>query len=173
MSGPSVIAVIANDEVQDAQALLARIVANWRERGLRVAGVLAEDREEEGACSAGFLRDIGTGTRFSIQLDAAPAGASCHLDARGVEGACEALLPQVGDADIVVLSKFGKLEATGQGLWPAFASAASAGIPLLTTVSPRHVAAWNAWAPAAEWLEAGEGSVERWRRQAQSARPGH
>ena len=170
MTEPSIIAVIANNEAQDSQALLSRMAAGWRENGWRVAGVLAEDHEGEGACSAGFLRDIGTGARFSIQLGAAPAGTSCHLDARGVEGVCDVLLPQVGNADIVVLSKFGKLEAMRQGLWRAFASAAAAGIPLLTTVSPRHMAAWNGWAPAAEWLEAEEASLERWRRKAQSVR---
>lgn len=165
MSGLSVIAVIANNEAQDSQVLLSGMAAHWRKQGLRVAGVLAEDHNGEGACSAGFLRDVGTGARFSIQLDAAPSGTSCHLDAHGVEGACEVLLPQLGDADIVILSKFGKLEAMQQGLWRAFSSATAAGIPLLTTVSSRHRDAWNAWAPEAEWLEAGEIPIELWRQK--------
>jgi len=169
MTEPSAIAVIANNEAQDSQVLLARMAANWRKQGLRVAGVLAEDHEGEGACSAGFLRDIGTGARFSIQLDAAPSGTSCHLDARGVEGICDVLLPQVGDADIVILSKFGKLEAMRQGLWRAFACAVAAGIPLLTTVSSRHRQAWTVWAPKAEWLDAGDASLERWRQKASPA----
>lgn len=72
------------------------------------------------------------------------------------------MLDRIASADIVVLSKFGKMEATGQGLWPAFAAAKAAGKPLLTTISRRHVEAWTAFAPAAVWLDAAVPSIERW-----------
>jgi hypothetical protein len=61
-----------------------------------------------------------------------------------------------------VLSKFGKLEAMEQGLWPAFTAAVAAGKPLLTTVSARHIEAWRALAPAPIWLEPDGRSIERW-----------
>jgi transposase len=38
--------------------------------------------------------------------------------------------------DLVVLSKFGKLEAAGGGLSAAFTTAGAAGVPVLTSVSP-------------------------------------
>lgn len=113
-------------------------------------------------CSAAFLRDVALGRRFSIQLDAAPAGTSCHLDAAGIGEACAGLLPQIAGADIVVLSKFGKTEAAQQGLRAAFSGAIAAGRPLLTTVSPKHAEAWAAFAPRAVWLEPDSGAIERW-----------
>jgi hypothetical protein len=113
-------------------------------------------------CSAGFLRDLASGRRFSIQLDAPPAGSSCHLDATGMEDAGTGLLAQIPDADIVVFSKFGKLEAARQGLWTAFAAAVSAGKPLLTTVSPRHMESWNACAPAALRLDGDAAAIAQW-----------
>lgn len=162
MTMPRPMAAIANREGQDSQNLLSGIVASWREAGVRVVGVLAENSDAEGACSAAFLRDIASGRRYSIQLDAAPAGTTCHLDAAGISDACARLLPQIPHADIVLLSKFGKTEAKGEGLWAAFYGAATAGAPLLTTVSPKHAEAWTAFAPDATWLEPDPRSILRW-----------
>lgn len=162
MAARSEIAVIGNRDGLDTQALLAGAACAWRGAGARLAGVLAEDDTGEGPCSAGYLCDIASGKKYSIQLDAPPAGTTCHLDADGVEGASAGLLAQIPAADIVVLSKFGKLEAMQKGLWPAFAAAVAAGKPLLTTVSPKHADAWNAFAPAATWIAGDRAAVDRW-----------
>jgi nucleoside-triphosphatase THEP1 len=162
MSETSAIAVIAGRDGQDLQALLSGAAARWRRAGMRLAGLLAEGHDGEGVCSAAYLRDLTTGERFSIQRDAPPPGTSCHLDAAGMDEACDAVLARMGGADIVVLSKFGKLEAMQQGLWRCFCASARAGTPLLTTVSSRHAEALRAWAPAACWLEPGDGAIEAW-----------
>jgi len=164
------IAVIANREGLDSQALLARAAGAWRTAGLRVVGVLAENNDTEGMCSAGFVRNIGSGTRYSVHLDTPPAGKTCHLDAEGMHEACAGLLGQIPSADIVVLSKFGKLEAMQQGLWPAFTAAVTTGKPLLTTVSSSQMEAWTAFAPAALWLGADDPSIQEWSRRWQASR---
>jgi hypothetical protein len=46
----------------------------------------------------------------------------------------------------VVLSKFGKLEAGGSGLFGAFKAALEAQIPLLTSVSPAFEKQWEQFA---------------------------
>jgi len=164
------IAVIANRTGLDSQTLLSEAVARWREAGIVIAGLLAKDSESEGSCSAAFLRDIATGRSFSIQLDAAPAGTACHLDTAGLDEACAVLLPRIASADLIVLSKFGKTEAGGSGLWAAFSGAIAAGKPLLTTVSPKHAAAFHAFAPDAVALEPDMQSLERWRQAAMALR---
>lgn len=161
MIAPNSVAAIANREGVDAQSILADVVAEWQAAGLAVAGVLAE-RNTDGQCSAGFLTDIASGQRYSIQLDMPPAGTVCHLDAAGMEAAGTGLLAQIEGADLVVLSKFGKLEAMHGGLRPAFAATVAAGKPLLTTVSFKHFDAWKAFAPSALWVEADDGSIQRW-----------
>jgi nucleoside-triphosphatase THEP1 len=168
MAVPCSRAVIANREGQDSQAFLSTAAAEWRDAGLRVAGVLAEDNEAGGTCSAGFLRDIASGRKYSVHLETPPVGATCHLDASGMDNACTGLLGQIASVDIVLFSKFGKLEATRKGLWPAFSAAVAAGKPLLTTVSPKHFEAWKAFAPDAAWLDADVLSIEQWRRAATS-----
>ena len=165
MSASNRIAVLTNPGTDDAQHLLARSAEAWRGSGARVVGVLAEPGEStNAACSAGFLRDIGSGRRFAMALAHPPINTRCHLDAEGVQAACSQLLDQIPGADIVLLSKFGKLEASRKGLWPAFTMAISAGKPVLMTVSAKHVDALKAIAPDAAWLAADATSLDRWRR---------
>lgn len=163
MAGSHTIAIVANREGGNSAALLARMAAEWQADGASVVGVLAQDNDDaEATCSAGFLHDIGSGRSYSIHLDASPPDTVCHLDASGMSQACASLLGQIASADIVILSKFGKLEAVGKGLWPAFAAAVAAGKPLLTTVSPKHADALRAFAPAAAWLKADGPSLAHW-----------
>lgn len=168
MTRPIAIAALANREGQESQPLLREAANSWREAGARVVGVLAENNDAGGTCSAAFLIDIASGRRFSIQLDATPVGTNCHLDADGIEEACIGLLAQIPRADVVLLSKFGKTEAAGQGLWPAFRSTIAAGTPLLTTVSPRHAEAWAAFAPGAIWLEPDVRAIGQWWQRAKN-----
>jgi nucleoside-triphosphatase THEP1 len=162
------IAVIANRENLDSQAVLSHAITAWREAGVSVVGVLARNNDGDATCSAGFLRDIVSGKEFSIQLDTPPIDTTCHLDAAGLENAGANLLGQIPSADIVVLSKFGKLEAAHEGLWPVFQAAIAAGKPLLTTVSPKHNEAWHLFAPAASWLAGDQESITQWWRTFQA-----
>ncbi len=72
------------------------------------------------------------------------------------------MLSQIPDSDVVVLSKFGKLEAAGSGLAPAFAAAIAAGKPVLTTVSDLHRDAWRRLAPDAIGLAADVAAIRDW-----------
>jgi Protein of unknown function (DUF2478) len=145
------------------QALLATAVAEWKAAGVRVAGVIAEAHNlPNRACSAGFLRDIGSGKAYSMFLETPPSGTSYHLYATGVEGACAAVLGQIIYSDVVVLSKFGKLEAAWGGLAPAFTAPIAAGKPVLTTVSDLHQAACYGLAPDALRLPAGAAAIRDW-----------
>jgi hypothetical protein len=49
-------------------------------------------------------------------------------------------------ADVVVLSKFGKLEAARGGLCDAFRAAILADLPIITTVSPLLADEWSQFA---------------------------
>lgn len=157
------IAVVEGTDSEGIQALLAATATGWRTGSARIAGVTAEAHgRPERPCSAGVLRDIATGERFSIHLETTPEGTTCHLDAAGVEAACAHLIGQIAGSDLVILSKFGKLEAMGQGLFPAFEAARAAGKPLLTTVSEKHRDAWEAFAPEAAHLEADPAALAAW-----------
>ena len=67
-------------------------------------------------------------------------------------------------ADLVVLSKFGKLEAARSGLADAFRAAIEADLPILTVVSPAAAEEWELF--AAPWLfqflDASPEALEGW-----------
>jgi len=52
----------------------------------------------------------------------------------------------VSGCDVIVLNRFAKLEAQRQGLMSAFAAAAEANVPVLTSVSPAFQEAWERFA---------------------------
>jgi len=68
----------------------------------------------------------------------------CHLDGIGAVAAADGVQGDIeAGCDLVLLNKFGKLEIAGDGLASAFRAAISAGLPLLTSVSPAHDEAWR------------------------------
>jgi hypothetical protein len=146
-----------------AQALMKDAIALWESKGLHVAGLVEETHGlPDRVCNAGILRDIVTGSTYSIYLETPPSGKTCHIDPRGAERACTAVLERIGKSDLVVLSKFGKLEASRGGLFRAFAAAIEAGMPVLTTVSGKHLSAWREFAPNAVTLPADIAALEGW-----------
>jgi nucleoside-triphosphatase THEP1 len=157
------IAAVLADDGTSTQTLLAAMVADWRDSGVKIAGVIGElhglpDR----TCGAGFLRDIASSKPYRIYLETPLRQTACHLDAAGVASACRAVLEQISMSDLVVLNKFGKLEAPGEGLAPAFELAISAGKPVLTTVSGRHRGAWCTFAPDTSFLAADKAALQNW-----------
>jgi nucleoside-triphosphatase THEP1 len=167
MSATGRIGVISGSDSNAAQAAIAASVAVWRAAGAKVAGVLPEEHGLQGrSCGAGYLRDIASGERFAIYRDVPAEGSACHIDAEGVEAACSAILGYIAASDLVVLNKFGKLEATRQGLWRALEAAVAAGKPLLLALSAKHVEAFRALAPDAVYLEPDQAMLDRWWRAA-------
>ncbi len=165
MSAP-LIAAITGADGSAVQRCLADFAAR-RSGVFRVAGVVevfdAPLLPESGKASA--LRCIPGGDRFALFQDLGPAAMSCSVLPEGVIAAGEAVRAEIArGCDVVVLSKFGKLEAeNGSGLVGAFADALAAGVPILTSVSPRHGAAWERFAaPLFVSLPVSDDAVEQW-----------
>lgn len=141
------IAVVQGAPSVQVQRLFQGLVERWQPT-VRLAGVVAEDHGlADRACAAGFLRSLADGERFPIFQDLGPGSTACHLAGGGATAAAAAVRRDIAEGcDLVVLSKFGKLEAEGRGLRDAFGAAIEAGVPLLTSVSGKFVAAWESFA---------------------------
>lgn len=167
------IAVVEGADSESIQRLFATFAAGLRAAGVKVAGAIAQASPlPDSICSAGLLRTIGADRSYPIYLEAAPAGTSCHLDATGVDRACAAVLADLPGSDLVVLSKFGKLEAMRGGLFPVFEAAVAAGTPILTTASAKHRQAWLAFAPDAAVIGADIAAMKAWWRAAAKVKAG-
>jgi len=158
------IAVVRGALSAVVQELLATFVARWQAK-IRVTGVLAESHGlPDRACSAGYLRTVNGSERFSMFQDPGSGSTACHLEGAGVLAAAEWVRADISTGcDLVVLSKFGKLEAAGTGLRDAFAAAIEAGVPLLTSASPAVDTAWRAFAsPIYSVLAADADAIDAW-----------
>jgi drug/metabolite transporter (DMT)-like permease len=166
------IAVVRGASNAEIQEIFRALAEDWQPE-LRLAGVVAESHGlADRFCPAGYLRNLATGTRFSIFHDLGPGTAECHLDGVGaVAAAADVQRDIAAGCDLVVLNKFGQLEAAGDGLAGAFRAAVATHLPLLTSVSPAHDQAWRQFADRQyAILPADPAAIDLWRRTVQTRR---
>ncbi len=159
------IAALSGASGPSNQALLADFVKKRRAEGLRVAGLVeVSEKAESGACGHLSVVDVATGARIAISQDLGPGSTACNLDPGGVAEACAATQRAIEQgADLVVLSKFGKLEAARGGLCDAFAAAIEAELPIVTTVNPVMRQDWTRFAgPLSDDVFASVEALEAW-----------
>jgi hypothetical protein len=160
-----IIAVVRGASNAEIQGIFRALADQWRPQ-VRLAGLVAEDHGlADRHCQAGYLRNLTSGARFSIFHDLGPGVAMCHLDGIGAAAAAAGVQSDIAaGCDLVLLNKFGKLEAAGDGLAGAFRAAITAGRPLLTSVSPAHDGAWRRFADREfAVLPADPAAIEAWR----------
>jgi len=164
------IAVVQGAPSAEVQALFRSLAERWRSSS-RLAGVIAEDHGlPDRACTAGYLVSLASGERFQIFQDLGPGSKGCHLAGAGALAAAGTVQRDVAaGCDLVVLSKFGNLEKNGGGLRDAFTAAIEAGIPVLTSVSPAYMAAWQDYAaPISVTMPADADQIDAWWRSVRS-----
>ncbi len=164
MAGPK-IAAVSGASGSSNQALLADFVKRRRTEGLRVAGLVeVAERAEAGACGRLSVMDVATGASIAISQNLGPGSTACNLDPGGLAEACAAAQRAIeSGADLVVLSKFGKLEAARGGLCDAFAAAIEAELPIVTTVNPVMREDWTRFAgDLSDDVFASEDALEAW-----------
>jgi nucleoside-triphosphatase THEP1 len=158
------------------QTLLDEFAQRRARDGLRVAGVVEDsDCAHDGACKKFSVRDLLSGETISISQDLGRGSTACNLDPAALVRACGRIETAISEgADIVVLSKFGKLEAARSGLADAFRAAIEADIPVLTVVSPAAAEEWeNFAAPLFQFVDPSCEALEFWwARQAPKRAPG-
>jgi hypothetical protein len=145
------------------QQALRRFVDRWA-KSCRLAGVI-ERRTGSGARITTQLETIADGSTFPLFQNLGSGSSGCALDATGPIQAGEAVKRQIAEGcDLVVLSKFGKLEAeSGSGLLPAFVAAFEHNVPVLTAVAPKYEAAWTRFAnPFFTFLPLDDFAIDQW-----------
>jgi hypothetical protein len=130
------------------QSTFERIVADCRRRGLRVAGVLQHPvcSDAAGHCDVA-LEELTTGVWTDLFEDRGPGASGCRLDVAAL-AEVNGKVARSFDADpaLLVLNKFGKVEAEGRGLLDLVAIAVDRGIPVVIGVPIRNLPAWRGFA---------------------------
>ena len=156
------IAAISGADGAAIQQLLCAFVQR-QPSSVKVAGVIEES--VPGARRSSVIRQIADDLAHPVFQNLGAGASGCALDPAGISLASEAVLREVeAGCDLVVVSKFGKLEAvSGAGFVPVFAAAMEAGIPAITSVSPKYADAWARFAgPYFMQLPAEPEAIDAW-----------
>lgn len=156
------IAAISGADGAVIQQLLNSFVKR-QPQSTRVAGVIEE--AVTGARRSTVIRQITDNLAYPVFQNLGAGATGCALDPNGISVASEAVLREIeAGCDLVVVSKFGKLEAeSGAGFVPVFIAAIDAGVPAITSVSPKYAEAWARFAgPYFTQLPAEPEAIDAW-----------
>lgn len=158
---------------EDVDGVLERVVGDLKAGGVRVAGYLQRELAEEGCCSLNHLESIADGRRILISQPLGAGSRGCRLDPRGLAEASALLLGELDERpDILVVNRFGKGEADGQGLRSVIEKAFEMDIPVLTAVRALYLTAWNDFSGAFSVILGPEDDrILGWCRRAVADRP--
>lgn len=137
-------------EAGDAKAIDALFVslrAQLKARGCRLAGAVQHnDIGSANACAHMVLEDIVTGRSFDISVPGDKKSDACSLDPAALEDVAGHLASTLhSDIDLVIINRFGKQEALGNGLRSVVESAIAQELPVITALCSVHLASWNAF----------------------------
>jgi len=144
---PNRVAAILYGPKDDVDSLLAGFAQDLVRAGERIGGVVQRNLKDGAGCQIGMQAiDLMTGREISICQPLGSGAMACKLDSAGLAEAAVAVTRAIAaDVDLVVVNKFSKQEAAGDGLRDELADAIAAGIPVLTAVPDKCLAAWNAF----------------------------
>lgn len=127
----------------DIQSALWTFARAMTASGHRVAGIV----EQPAALKRdSLLADVASGAATCIFQDLGPNAQSCALDASALtqaSGMVESAVTE--ETALLILSKFGKMEAEGGGFRAAIGKALLLGVPVLTSVNPTFDREWQAF----------------------------
>lgn len=163
-------AAIGHDGGPLADELLARLVLELQAQGRRVRGLLM--RHEGGlvgdtACGVQmFLRDVWTQEDYLVSQPMGSLSKACRADPQGFARATVVMRRALQERpDLVVLNRFGKLEAEGGGMSAELLALMAEGVPVLTAVAPAYRGAWTSFSGGATLLPVDDAVVRHWLQQ--------
>lgn len=141
---PRIAAIIYRAD-DDVDTLLAEFAFARLAAGDRLGGIVQRNIKDAAGRKIDMqLIDLMTGEAIGISQTLGSGAGSCKLDAGGLAESAQAVTRAVASGTaLVVINKFSKQEATGQGLRNEFAEAIVAGRPLLTAVPEKCADAWH------------------------------
>ena len=151
MSNPLIAAIVYADKVYPDRAI-ACAIEPLRASGVSLAGALQiEAVVEDGRhpCDM-LLLNLASGEVTAIAEERGRHAQGCRRDVGILTEMAEAIECSLQNEEprLLVINKFGKVEADGGGLRNAIAEAVSLGIPVLVGVPARNLDRWRAFAGA-------------------------
>lgn len=119
-------------------AILREVADHLVARGWHLAGVIqdAPAGPQDHPCDMD-LRVLPSGRRVCINQNLGKGSRGCRLDGGGIEAAAASVATDVASnaPDLLIVNKFGKIEAAGRGFRPLIGDALDWGIPVIVGVN--------------------------------------
>jgi hypothetical protein len=155
-------AAVVYGQGDNPDRLLLDFAQDLRGSGVRIAGLVQlgwsgrRDRCE--------LRALSNDTVVGISHHEGPGASGCRLDPEGLAGIARGIAAAIRDrVDLIVINRFGKLEAEGRGLIDLIRTAVDADIPVLIAVPEHRFAAWLGYsAGMSVRLPCRRSALDRW-----------
>ena len=142
-------------------------MADLQAAGRRVQGLLMQHEGgmagDTGCGVQMFLVDVSSGERYLVSQPMGSLSKACRADPQGFARATVVLRRALADKpDLVVLNRFGRLEAEGGGMSAELLDLMAEGVPVLTAVAPAYREAWAAFSGGAAVLPLDEAAARAW-----------
>jgi hypothetical protein len=127
--------------------LLAHVAGALMSEGLRVCGTVQinSNCERDGPCDMD-VQVLPDGPVLRISQSLGPGARGCRLDPAALETAVGHTARTLSDgADLLIINKFGKHEASGRGFRPVIGEALSLGVPVLVGLNALNAPAFHAF----------------------------
>ena len=136
------IAAVVYGPGEDPDRLLRGFADDLQRSGCRVVGLIQAGRAGGGAREHLPAVALPTRTAISLRHDCARAG--CHLDERHVAETRRWIAAAIREgADLLIINRFGKLEAAGAGFVDEIKRAVAVDIPVLIAVPQWRFTMWT------------------------------
>ncbi|ABD89964.1 DUF2478 domain-containing protein [Rhodopseudomonas palustris] len=161
---PKILAIVYTDGGV-ASPYIAELGYRLREVGTSVAGIV-QYKSSLPRPSRCAIEVEELSSRFVLQLseDEADQPFGCRIDPEALAEAAALIAAALRkNPDVVILNKFGRLEAEGGGLREIIAEAILLGTPLIAGVPRRNLAPWRAFTKGlAEEISIGSTRLYQW-----------
>ena len=159
-----ILAIVYSDGLA-ADRFISDLGYKIREAGIAVAGIVQHNKfiRDRTKCDM-EVEELASGTVLQLSEDRGKEARGCRLD-RGALSEAAALLSASleNGPELVILNKFGKLEAEGRGLRDTLSDVVQLGTPIVVGVPYRNIEQWRVFTEGlAEECPLGSSRLHEW-----------
>lgn len=146
-NAPRMLAIVYSDGLA-ADRLISDLGYKVRDAGIAVAGIVQHNQfiRDRAKCNM-EVEELASGMVLKISEDRGKEARGCRLDRGALSEAAALLSASIENGpELVILNKFGKLEAEGRGLRDTLADAVQLGVPIIVGVPYRNIEQWRVFA---------------------------
>ena len=139
------IAALVHESAEYADEFLYTFIQDLQSQDKNILGVIQAHPEVSYAYGTQMgIIDLSSGAFISIAQDLGKHNTSCCLDAEAVSNASHILqAARMQNPDLIIINRFGKLEAEGDGFADEMLEIMTENTPMLTIVAERFLPMWR------------------------------